>query len=643
MAVYLVGADDKTIFRRRSTWDLIPALETASDGDIIELQEGFCFTTDSAEDVITIEKNLTIQGRILETETGSILPTIETGIFVKNKAEVTLKNLCLRRNSDKKNCLNVKNQSTVNAENLVIENTAADGENYPIVYVYHQSNLSFDNVRVAESAIKDGKHEVYVGNSTFSVDSSEINASVKVVNSEFYCSNTLVTYFDSNVLFLSDNSMATIKASEFIGGKITKETNYPCVFLKKSKLTCVNVIVFQPNYYSALYGSDSILKLTGGKIDSANFIGCEVISDNVVFAESLALKKETKFKSNSFSILGKDNGKINLFAAEKSSLISEEINFGLLSLPNIKLERDVEFQVGALNKLEYDQGQESFVLEEDGNPIIVTNDLEIEYFGEKTSFEKLNEMVGLDNVKSDVKEFIALAQMNKAREEKGLGTSVLTLHSLFLGNPGTGKTTVARIIGNLLYEKGIISNNRFVEVSRSDLVGQHIGATAIKTRKVLESALGGVLFIDEAYTLASGGGKDFGLEAINEILKFMEDNRADIVIIFAGYTENMNKFLEMNEGLKSRIPNVFDFQDYTPDELVIIGLAELHEKKYQVNEEDYSALVHHNFELSNDFSNGRWVRNLNERIIRKLALRLFENDNEDMSIITKEDLLAVKL
>lgn len=643
MAVYLVGADDKTIFRRRSTWDLIPALEAANDGDIIELQEGFCFTTDSAEDVITIEKDLTIQGRILKTETGSILPTIETGIFVNNKAEVTLKNLCLRRNFDKKNCLNVKNQSTVNAENLVIENTAADGENYPIVYVHNQSNLSFDNVRVAENAIRDGNHQVYLENSNFDVNNSEINARVYVKHSKINCNNTLVTYFDSNALFIKDNSSAIIKSSEFIGGKVTKEASYSCVMCRNSDLTLDNTVIYQPKYNSALEAIDSVVKLIEGKIDSATFIESEVTSGKAVFTESLALKKETKFKSNSFSILGEDNGRINLFAAEKSSLISEEINFGLLSLPNIKLERDVEFQVGALNKLEYDQGQESFILGEDGNPIIVTNDLEIEYFGEKTSFEKLNEMVGLDNVKSDVKEFIALAQMNKAREEKGLGTSVLTLHSLFLGNPGTGKTTVARIIGNLLYEKGIISNNRFVEVSRSDLVGQHIGATAIKTRKVLESALGGVLFIDEAYTLASGGGKDFGLEAINEILKFMEDNRADIVIIFAGYTENMNKFLEMNEGLKSRIPNVFDFQDYTPDELVIIGLAELHEKKYQVNEEDYSALVHHNFELSNDFSNGRWVRNLNERIIRKLALRLFENDNEDMSIITKEDLLAVKL
>jgi stage V sporulation protein K len=252
-------------------------------------------------------------------------------------------------------------------------------------------------------------------------------------------------------------------------------------------------------------------------------------------------------------------------------------------------------------------------------------------------------MIGLQSIKADIKEFIAITEMNKTREEKGLGSANLTLHSLFLGNPGTGKTTVARIVGEVLSEKGIIKENKLIETSRSDLVGQYVGATALKTREVLESALGGVLFIDEAYTLANGSANDFGLEAVNEILKFMEDHRDNIVIIFAGYTDEMKKFLELNEGLKSRIPNVFTFEDYTPDELFQIGLNELHGQNYEVDETDYRDLIHHNFELSNDFSNGRWVRNLNERIIRKLAVRLYDQKNADMSKITTEDLLAVKL
>lgn len=252
-------------------------------------------------------------------------------------------------------------------------------------------------------------------------------------------------------------------------------------------------------------------------------------------------------------------------------------------------------------------------------------------------------MVGLKQVKSEVTEFVAMAQMNKLRRDKGLHTSKMTLHSLFLGNPGTGKTTIARIVGQLLYDKHIITSEKFIETSRSDLVGRYIGETAQKTRKILESALGGVLFIDEAYALANGGERDFEIESINEILKFMEDHREDIVIIFAGYTDSMEKFLNMNEGLKSRIPNVFHFEDYTADELTTIGLTALESEGYKINKSEYSDLVHHNFEISDDRSNGRWIRNINEKIIKKLAVRLLKNNKADLLTITTEDIQAVML
>ena len=268
--------------------------------------------------------------------------------------------------------------------------------------------------------------------------------------------------------------------------------------------------------------------------------------------------------------------------------------------------------------------------------MIDEREIQSEFFGEKTANEKLEEMIGLDNLKNEVKEFIAISKMNKIRKDQGYNVSGFTLHSLFLGNPGTGKTTVARLMGQLLYENQIISADKYVETSRSDLVGQYIGHTAQKTREVLESALGGVLFIDEAYTLATGVDNDFGIEAINEILKFMEDHRQDLVIIFAGYTKDMERFLEMNEGLRSRIPNTFTFDDYTVEQLVKIGFDELTANGYKVEYDLYKNLIENNLEKSNDHSNGRWVRNQNEKILRKLAVFMFEKGTEDLNTIPNE-------
>lgn len=291
----------------------------------------------------------------------------------------------------------------------------------------------------------------------------------------------------------------------------------------------------------------------------------------------------------------------------------------------------------------------------------VLNEGKYKYVGEdhqQDALAALNGLIGIPKVKAQVNQFIALADINKKRESQGQIGSNFTLHSLFLGNPGTGKTTVARILGEVMYQKEIISQRKFVEVSRSDLVAGYIGQTAIKTREVLESALGGVLFIDEAYALSSGGANDFGQEAIDEILKFMEDHRRDIVIIFAGYTKEMHQFLQTNSGLASRIPTAFDFEDYTIDELIEIGLQGLHQCGYQLSTDQYADVIKYQYgnpkvnhadlvdnvipaNITNptyDNSNARWVRNLNERLIMIQSSRLSNEGGTELNMITDEDL-----
>lgn len=240
--------------------------------------------------------------------------------------------------------------------------------------------------------------------------------------------------------------------------------------------------------------------------------------------------------------------------------------------------------------------------------------------------EQLNQMVGMDQVKQIVYEIFALLQITKMRQEAGLNGSAQVYHMIFKGNPGTGKTTIARIVAKLFQKMGVLSKGHLIEVERADLVGEYIGHTAQKTRDLVKKAMGGVLFIDEAYSLARGGEKDFGKEAIDTLVKHMEDSKNQFILILAGYPFEIEQFLMTNPGLPSRFPIMIDFPDYTVDQLMQIG-------ELMIKERDYSLSQHAMFKLRQlvmqakqseqfSFSNARYVRNLLEKAIRQHAVRL---------------------
>lgn len=268
---------------------------------------------------------------------------------------------------------------------------------------------------------------------------------------------------------------------------------------------------------------------------------------------------------------------------------------------------------------------------------------------EKPSFDELmaqlEALVGLDDVKKDVKNLINLVKVRKLRAENDLPVPPMSLHMVFLGNPGTGKTTVARLISSLYASIGVLSKGQLVEVDRSGLVAGYVGQTALKTQEVIQSALGGVLFIDEAYSLSSGGENDFGREAIETILKAMEDHRDDLIVVVAGYTEPMEQFMNSNPGLESRFNKRFFFPDYNGEQLMAIFRGQCSKNSYTLSPEaETEALEMFNALYENrdeNFGNGRDVRNRFEDMIIRQANRVAALDAptiDDLTAILPEDL-----
>lgn len=326
----------------------------------------------------------------------------------------------------------------------------------------------------------------------------------------------------------------------------------------------------------------------------------------------------------------------------------KEIGLQMLNQKGIQLSNEDYEQLIAENKVLKDakevrlfvQELVEFAVQNDYDPsdknelsldgFIPQNESSVE--DEENAEKKLSELIGLEEVKVVLNQQLAYNQVSALRQAHGFSNEILNRHLVFSGNPGTGKTIVARLYTKILYNNKIIQENKLVEVGRADLVGEYVGQTAPKVKKAFDEAKGGVLFIDEAYSLIPSSERDYGHEAISAIIQEMENHRNKVLVIFAGYEELMAKFIETNPGLSSRISREIKFLDYTIDQLIAILELIINKRYYQLTDDCKTVLAQHFSEVVNcrNFGNARYVRKLVDEIVFSQAQRVIKGDKNQL-------------
>ncbi len=483
--------------------------------------------------------------------------------------------------------------------------------------------------------------------------------------------------FDFTLDDLTQQEEASVRTSDNVVKKEKEQT------ISEERTFKTNA-VFYPNEYIEVFSAktfDSYREKETGKREYFNIfnestvkiIGIEIIFNNPYYQiENKMFKGRAVWYLNDLEIGGNDfilevnqNWDAVIFAQMWGS---EDETFWRLGQGRVEIYIEgfkvCEKLFGIGTK---EQKAEAETQEQEAPPTMVNTDEKKTSFGETKEemlpplesiddlLEELDNFIGLENVKKSVRDFITYLDFVKERKKKGFKTDEsISLHSLFVGNPGTGKTTIARLMGRLFRAMGILPKGHVVEVDRSALVGQYIGETAQKTEKVIQDAMGGVLFIDEAYTLVKkgGGGQDFGQEAIDILLKRMEDKRGEFVVIAAGYPDEMETFLNSNPGLKSRFARKFEFEDYTPDELLAIFKLLIKKEDYSITEEAEEFLKKEFTRLyrarDKNFGNARLVHRIFEEAKLQLGKRFInlpeeEKTTEAMTTIILDDIKAVLL
>ena len=469
------------------------------------------------------------------------------------------------------------------------------------------------------------------------LDSSQLsckscNGEVKKVHMDYLAKNISNLTFVVNTLNIFKVLSPTI---ENLGNVTVESVIYDDLFkfftylgLGDGKITD-NEMEFINELLNANYSSEDILNLADQSLDDEIPLSFKCLDE----LDSIGLKYGME-NLNSCS---------NLFGCYK-----------LLGKFFITVDNELDDDVFALYTDYIDKIEHQLVddLDVSLKPLVINEVSEVEEIqNDKKSLDEymdeLNKLIGLEKVKKDVNSLINLVQIRKIRQDRGIEQPAMSLHMVFIGNPGTGKTTVARLLSQIYHEIGLLSKGHLIETDRSGLVGGYVGQTAIKTKDVLNEAMGGILFIDEAYSLANSSENDYGKEAIDTILKSMEDNRDDLIVIVAGYPVLMDKFLHSNPGLESRFNKFIYFDDYDAQELYDIFCLMCEDANLSLDDgadeyaKQYFAKMYEH--KSDNFANARAVRNFFEEVITAQANRLAKKDeisDDELNTLTYEDFLV---
>lgn len=347
-------------------------------------------------------------------------------------------------------------------------------------------------------------------------------------------------------------------------------------------------------------------------------------------------------KTGQLDIVSLQNVNIELKKVNDSKVPSCILSFDLIDFEIITLEVvAAEKFYNTFKELQKYENEIEWGLIQEGEN---TSKKEIEI---QNILKKLDNLIGLEKVKKDFYNTADYLKIQQIRKLKGMKAIPSSYHYVFTGNPGTGKTTLARLLADIYREMGIVKTGQLIETDRSGLVAEYVGQTAVKTNKIIDDALGGVLFIDEAYSLVNGQSDDFGNEAISTLLKRMEDDRDKFIVIIAGYQNEMKKFLDSNPGLKSRFTHTLEFEDYSAEQLIEIYKRMISANDYKLSEEADSKLQDLMKEAvrtkQQNFGNARYVRNIFEKTLQNQATRLSREKNlshQDLQTIIKEDIPA---